>query len=417
MTNFMRGQKQKLSDLNVSATLDVQLSIAPGAGHVVDLAAFGLNGEGRLSDDRYFIFYNQRSTPCGSLSLTGAAVDNGATFHLELGGLPPSVQRIVFTATLDSPGTMAEIGRSYLRLLAAGGEVARFQFQGSDFGPERAIIVGEIYRKDVWRFAATGQGFAGGLKALLTHFGGEALEDTSPRLPPASPTRPASPATVSPATAPPPAPPLAPAAKVNLGKLTLDKRGSVQSVDLRKGDKAGAGRFHVNLNWANPNVGRRRGFFGLSGNDAVDLDLGCMYRLTDGSAGVIQPLGGNYGSKSSPPYIYLDKDDRTGTAADGENLYLERPDLIDKAVLFALIYEGTGNFSTVNGQMLIRDDTGTEILVRLDSPDSHRLFCAVVLITRDSGRNAIAKEERYFAGHKQCDDHYGFGFRWTAASK
>lgn len=411
MTDFKRGQKRKLSELDIASKLDVQISVATRPDQVVDLAAFGLDAEGRLSDDRYFIFYNQRSSPCRSLQALEPEDGRGGLFRLDLAGLPTSIQRIVFTATLDSPGTLADLGRSHLRLLAAGREVARFEFQGSDFGAEKAILVAEVYRKDEWRFAAIGQGFAGGLKALLGHFGGEAAEDPAPPPPPAPPReRPAPP----PAR---PAPPPAPAAKVGLGKLTLDKRGSRQSVDLRKGDRAGAQRFHVNLNWERPDAAKRRGILGWGGGGAVDLDLGCMYRLTDGSAGVIQPLGGNYGARNGPPFIFLDKDDRTGGAADGENLYLERPDLLDKVVLFALIYEGTGNFATVQGRMVIRDDTGTEILVRLDNPDSRLPFCAVVLLQRDAGRLEIVKEERYFPGHRRCDDHYGFGFHWTAGSK
>jgi tellurite resistance protein TerA len=314
-------------------------------------------------------------------------------------------------------------------LLNNGAEAARFRFQGSDFGPEKAILVAELYRKDGWRFAAIGQGFAGGLSALLKHFGGQEIDAPAPApappapMPPPPPPPPAwqgappppPPPPPMPAAAPPP--PAAPAAKVNLGKVTLDKRGARQAVDLKKGGQAGATRFHVNLNWTDPNAGRSKGLFGFGGGKAVDLDLGCMFRLTDGSAGVIQPLGNNYGSRHQPPFIYLDKDDRSGAAADGENLYLERPELIDRVVFFALIYEGTANFSAVDGRLTIRDDTGTEILIRLDAPDPRQLFCAVAMIERQQGRLEIVKEERYFPGHRQCDEHYRFGFRWAPGSK
>jgi tellurite resistance protein TerA len=42
-----------------------------------------------------------------------------------------------------------------------------------------------------------------------------------------------------------------------------------------------------------------------------------MYRLRNGDAGVIQPLGGNFGDRHASPWIFLDKDDRSGAAADG----------------------------------------------------------------------------------------------------
>jgi hypothetical protein len=60
----------------------------------------------------------------------------------------------------------------------AGQEIARFAFSGSDFNDEKAVKLGEIYLKDgAWRFSAVGQGFNGGMAALVKHFGGEVIED------------------------------------------------------------------------------------------------------------------------------------------------------------------------------------------------------------------------------------------------
>lgn len=202
-----------------------------------------------------------------------------------------------------------------------------------------------------------------------------------------------------------------------MSKVTLEKRGARQGVDLKKDGRAGAQKFHVNLNWDDPSAGKSGGFFGFGKPAPVDLDLGCMYQLKNGEAGVIQPIGGNYGSRNDSPYIFLDKDDRSGAAADGENLHLLKPELIQKLVVFAFIYEGTANFSKVNGRLTIRDDIGTEIHIRLDNPDPGLKFCAVALIEARGNGLEIVKEERYFAGHRPCDQHYLFGFDWVAGSK
>ena len=45
-------------------------------------------------------------------------------------------------------------------------------------------MLGDFYLKDVWRFAAVGQGFDGGLDALLRNFGGEVVEEEAPAAPP-----------------------------------------------------------------------------------------------------------------------------------------------------------------------------------------------------------------------------------------
>jgi len=71
----------------------------------------------------------------------------------------------------------------------------------------------------------------------------------------------------------------------------------------------------VNLNWSQGAPPKKTGFLAKlagAGSGAVDLDLGCLYELADGSKGVVQALGNSFGSLTSPPYISLDGDDRSG---------------------------------------------------------------------------------------------------------
>ncbi|MBO8185923.1 TerD family protein [Streptomyces spirodelae] len=208
---LQRGHKAKISDLTAGTDLYVGVQIA-GAGLSFDISCFGLDGEERLSDDRYFIFFNQPKSPEESLQLLGAQAGDTESFRVTLERIPPQVQRLSFTATLDGAGQMSQIGPGYIRLVAGGEEVARYPFDGSEFTTERAVMLGDIYRKnDVWRFAAIGQGFDGGLDALLKHFGGEVLEEEQepePQAPPgfAPPGGGAAPQQPAPGFAPPPAP-------------------------------------------------------------------------------------------------------------------------------------------------------------------------------------------------------------------
>lgn len=405
--DFVRGQKAKLADLTPSTSVDIGVFITVPPGLVIDFSCFGLDANGKLSDDRYFIFFNQKTSPCGSISMKGGQTGLQEVFGVDLSRVPGTIKRLVFTASVDGAGTMSQIGASRVQMLVGGQALHAFPFSGADFGQEKAIMLVELYHKDVWRFTANGQGFAGGLNALLVSFGGEEIK---PATPPPAPPPPAPP----PRPAAPPPPPAPPPPKVNLGKVTLEKRGSAQAVDLRKG--GGTQPVHINLNWDQP--GSKAGFLGkLFSAGSVDLDLGCMFRLADGQKGVIQPLGGNFGSRSQPPYIHLDKDDRSGAASDGENMFVFRPDLIDQVLVFAMIYEGTANFSTVNGRLKIKDDAGSEILIPLNSPDSRKQFCAVAMIKKEGNSIRIVKEERYFQDHEECDRVYGFGFRWSVGSK
>ncbi|PJJ04348.1 stress response protein SCP2 [Streptomyces sp. 2333.5] len=173
---FQRGHKAKIGDLTAGTDLYVGVQIA-GPGLTFDISCFGLDTDERLSDDRYFIFFNQPKSPEESIQLLGAQAGDSESFRVTLDKIPPHIQKLSFTAALDGAGQVSQIGPGYLRIVAGGEEVARYSFTGSEFSTERAVMLGDFYLKDVWRFAAVGQGFDGGLEALLKNFGGEVAEE------------------------------------------------------------------------------------------------------------------------------------------------------------------------------------------------------------------------------------------------
>ena len=182
MENLIKGQRLALSGLVAGNA--VQLGLA-GAGLALDFACFGLNAAGKLADERYMTFFNQPRTPCGGVEAAAPSGD-AAGFRLQLDRLPASIERLVVTAAVDGAATMAQLGSGHLRLLDGGRELARFAFAGSDFAQEKAVMLLELYRKDGgWRCMAVGQGFNGGLDALVAHFGGE-VEQAAPAAAPAS---------------------------------------------------------------------------------------------------------------------------------------------------------------------------------------------------------------------------------------
>lgn len=173
---FQRGHKAKISDLTPGTDLYVGVQIA-APGLTFDISCFGLDANEQLSDDRYFIFFNQPKSPEESVQLLGAQAGDTESFRVTLDRVPAHIQKLSFTATIDGAGQMSQIGPGYIRIVAGGEEVVRYSFTGSEFSTERAVMLGDFYLKDVWRFAAVGQGFDGGLEALLKHFGGEAAEE------------------------------------------------------------------------------------------------------------------------------------------------------------------------------------------------------------------------------------------------
>lgn len=176
---FQRGHKARISDLTAGTDLYVGVQIS-GPGLTFDISCFGLDADERLSDDRYFVFFNQPKSPEESIQILGAQAGDTESFRVTLDRIPPQIQKLSFTATLDGAGQMSQIAPGYVRIVAGGEEVARYSFNGSEFSTERAVMLGDFYLKDVWRFAAVGQGFDGGLDALLKNFGGEVAEEETP---------------------------------------------------------------------------------------------------------------------------------------------------------------------------------------------------------------------------------------------
>ncbi|WP_328671307.1 TerD family protein [Streptomyces sp. NBC_00328] len=173
---FQRGHKAKISDLTAGTDLYVGVQIT-GPGLTFDISCFGLDADERLSDDQYFVFFNQPKSPEESIQLLGAQSGDTESFRVTLDRIPAQIQKLSFTATIDGAGQMSQIAPGYLRVVAGGEEVARYAFSGAEFSTERAVMLGDFYLKDVWRFAAVGQGFDGGLDALLKNFGGEVAEE------------------------------------------------------------------------------------------------------------------------------------------------------------------------------------------------------------------------------------------------
>lgn len=198
--------------------------------------------------------------------------------------------------------------------------------------------------------------------------------------------------------------------------INLQKGGDKHSINLVKSAGGATSMLiHANLNWSRE---KKKGFFSfLNGSQDIDLDLGCMYEMLDGSKGVIQPLGNSFGSRSSSPFIFLDKDDRDGGSADGENMRVFKPELVKRILFFGLLYAGANDFSSVNGKMFFKISNGEQVNLDLDNAGMNKQFCAAALIENKNGNLTISKEAKYFHGHSDADRYYGFGFTWRAGSK
>lgn len=176
-----RGTRGKLEDnFDINRPLVVRLQISGAA--VYDFSCFGVDANEKLSDDRYMIFYNQTAAPQNEI--TYAEISGGAEFTINLSKIPNSIQKLVFTGSIDGAGKMGEISSHKIFIAQDGRENISAEFGGGDFQNEKAITALEIYRKNGWRFNVVARGFDGGLDVLLKFYGGEQIEEQEPAPPP-----------------------------------------------------------------------------------------------------------------------------------------------------------------------------------------------------------------------------------------
>ncbi|MFB1045148.1 TerD family protein [Streptomyces chrestomyceticus] len=448
----------KGSNVAVPATsvrLELGWRTGPGTPDV-DASALLLTAAGKVRDDADFVFYNQPAHASGAVRHEGkrSAGDTAAdSLSVDLARLEPAVERVVLAASADG-GAFGQVAGLHIRVLDAGSGAELARFDSQDATAETAFVLGELYRRQgAWKFRAVGQGYATGLAGLATDFG-ISVEEEPPApaaapappaaAPPAAPTAP--PAQQYGAYPPPPAPPAqpygtppvpAPAPPVSLSKVTLTKEAPAVSL-TKQGGTSGAMR--VNLNWQQAGkpasrlgkklgrktmeaLGARGALLPRSGD--LDLDLCALYELTDGSAGVVHPIGGNFGTLHAPPYIQLDQDDRTGAVASGENLTvnLDHQDRIKRILIFVTVYAGATSFAGLHATVTLQPQYGAPVDFSLDECTVPSNVCALALITNTGSELVVQREARYLvpapgvSPQRTVDEAYGWGLNWSPASK
>lgn len=182
MEQISKRKSLSLSDFGLNGVFQAAMSVKDVS---LDFACFGLDMDGKLSDERYMTFFNQPESPCGGIQLCQLMNDT-AGFSFKLNQLPESIERIVIAVSIEGNKDMSQLQSGYLSLISWDKEFTRFPFQGSDLADKKTVILAEIYRKNVrwpagrsWHVSAVMQGFLGGLDALVQHFGGSVVPDTA----------------------------------------------------------------------------------------------------------------------------------------------------------------------------------------------------------------------------------------------
>ena len=118
-----KASRVRIGDLTPSTEL--YLGVYLGApGLTFDISCFGLDADDRLSDDRYFVFFNQPASPEQSVRLLGGRDGDSEGFAVRLPAVPETVHKLALTATIDGDGDgrMSQVASGYVRIVADGAE-------------------------------------------------------------------------------------------------------------------------------------------------------------------------------------------------------------------------------------------------------------------------------------------------------
>ena len=153
-----------------------------GSDFDLDASALMLNASGKIVSDQHFIFFNNLTSPDGSVehtgdNLTGEGEGDDEAIKVNLASVPADVDKIVFPVSIydaDSRGqSFGQVRNAFIRIVnqAGGAEIARYDLS-EDASTETAMIFGEVYRNaSEWKFRAVGQGYSTGLAGIARDFG------------------------------------------------------------------------------------------------------------------------------------------------------------------------------------------------------------------------------------------------------
>ena len=215
-------------------------------------------------------------------------------------------------------------------------------------------------------------------------------------------------------------------------KVTLAQKGDSFAIKPKiVAGKSDGDALQINLNW-NQESEKPKGFFAslFGGDEAVDLDLGIYFesRIPHPDTGqpikaCVQPLNQGLlqqGRFHEFPFIYHLGDDRTGSAAAGENVKvnLAERETLRRIMVFTYIYEGAANWAHTDGVVTVKAPGCPELVVELGKASDPRTFCAICWIDfLDDGSVKVTKLATFHDDHVDCDRTYGWGLKWVAGSK
>ena len=185
----------------------------------------------------------------------------------------------------------------------------------------------------------------------------------------------------------------------------------------------GFGKIKIGAAWNNIQVPRTDligRMFNKTRPANIDVDLGCLYELTDGRRGAVQALGNAMGSYKEAPFIKLSGDETTGDSdGDDECLTINGASWpqISRILVYIYIYDGAEDWAQVRPQIQICLPGVKPIVVSLSTHMRDLPLCTIAELKNVRNGISITNFTEYYPGHAEMDRAYGFGLEWDEGRK
>ncbi|MEA5600898.1 TerD family protein [Nostoc sp. UHCC 0252] len=186
----MEIELNKGGRLNLSKEVPDLKNVAIGLGwqashngqtYDIDASVFMLGADGKVPDEKYFVFYNNLESLDGSLrhsgdNRTGEGNGDDETIYIDLTKVNPSIQEIVFVVTIhdgqEKNQNFSQIRNAFIKVYnqETRRSIARYNLR-EGFSQETALEFGRLYKNQgEWRFQAVGEGYNTGLKSFVDKY-------------------------------------------------------------------------------------------------------------------------------------------------------------------------------------------------------------------------------------------------------
>ncbi|MEH2118301.1 VWA domain-containing protein [Nostoc sp.] len=152
-----------------------------GQSYDIDASVFMLGAEGKVPDEKYFVFYNNLESFDGSLrhsgdNRTGEGNGDDETIYIDLTKVNLSIQEIIFVVTIhdgqEKNKNFSQIRNAFIKVYnqETRRSIARYNLR-EGFSQETALEFGRLYKnKGEWKFQAVGEGYNTGLQSFVDKY-------------------------------------------------------------------------------------------------------------------------------------------------------------------------------------------------------------------------------------------------------